>query len=97
MFIAATNTITIHSAPGQVNAVGVLLLEMICSLRDSSGCLAYTAVQSHYKPNLWIVTGHWLTQLDMERHFHNPAQEKYAELLSCESVRSIEFNCQLFA
>lgn len=97
MFIAASNTVTIHAAPGQVDAVGVMLHDMIGSLRDSSGCLSYTAVQSHCNSNLWIVTGHWLTQSDMESHFHHPVQEKYAVLLSCESVRSIEFNCQLFA
>ncbi|EJN23316.1 hypothetical protein PMI35_04675 [Pseudomonas sp. GM78] len=97
MFIAATNTVTIHAAPGQVEAVGLMLREMIGSLRDSSGCLSYSAVQSHCNSNLWIVTGHWLTPSDMENHFHNPAQEKYAALLNCESVRSIEFNCQLLA
>lgn len=97
MLIAATNTVIIHAAPRQTVAVGVMLNNIICALRNCPGCLAYTAIKSHCEPNLWIVTGHWLSRLDMDDHFHNPAQEKYANLLSCKSVRSIEFNCRLFA
>ena len=97
MFIVATNTVTIRAVPGRADAVGVLLREMLCALRECSGCLSYAAVQSHCEPNLWIVTGHWLTQPDMENHFHSPVQEQYAYLLNCESVRSIEFNSHLFA
>jgi quinol monooxygenase YgiN len=95
MLIAATNTVTIRAVPGQAEAVGVLLHEMIDSLRNSLGCLSYAAVQSHCEPTFWIVTGHWLTQSDMENHFHSPVQEKYACFLNCGSVRSIEFNSQL--
>lgn len=97
MFIAATNTVTVHAAPGQAGAVGALLRSMIAALRDSSGCLAYTAVESHCTSDLWIVTGYWSTQSDMDNHFHNPAQEKYADLLNGKAVQSIEFNCRLFA
>jgi quinol monooxygenase YgiN len=97
MIIAATNTVTIHTAPDQAFTVGAILNEMIYALRKSQGCIAYTAIKSHCEPSLWIITGHWLTQIDMENHFHDPAQEKYADLLSCRYIRSIEFGCRLNA
>lgn len=97
MFISAINTVIIHAVPHQAVAVGAMLSDIIYALQNSPGCLAYTAIKSHCKPDLWIVTGHWLSQLDMDDHFHNPAQEKYADLLNCKFVRSIEFNCQLVA
>jgi quinol monooxygenase YgiN len=92
MIIAATNTITIHAIPGTSDAVGALLNDMIFDLRETKGCLSYTAVQSHSKPDLWLVTAHWCTSQAMEIHFRSPAQEKYAELMGLKVVRSLEFN-----
>ncbi|MFJ7795690.1 putative quinol monooxygenase [Pseudomonas sp. NPDC096950] len=97
MNIAATNTVTIHVIPGQYEVVGTLLQTMVDTLRKSTGCLSYAALQSHFEPGLWIVTAHWDSPHDMETHFHNAAQEKYAELLNCTLIRSIEFHSQSIA
>lgn len=94
MIIAATNTITIHAIPGKSEVIGALLNDMIFDLRDTAGCLSYAAVQSHSKPDLWLITAHWCTSQAMETHFHSPAQETYAQLMNLNVVRSIEFHCQ---
>jgi len=96
MFIAATNTVTIYALPGHANVVSPLLFEIAETLRDIAGCISYTAVQSHYDPDLWIVTGHWKTQSQMTEHFNSSAHDKYAELLNSKAIRSLEFNCQSF-
>ncbi|WP_426619436.1 antibiotic biosynthesis monooxygenase family protein [Pseudomonas rustica] len=93
MVIAASNTITIHAMPGKSDVVGAWLENIVSSLQETSGCLSYSAVQSHSEPDLWLVTAHWCTSQAMESHFRSPAQEKYSELMGLKVVRSLEFNC----
>ncbi|MDR7052931.1 quinol monooxygenase YgiN [Pseudomonas koreensis] len=92
MRIAAINTVTIKTKPGQTSHVANLLAGMIENFRSTSGCLAYDTAQSLNQPELLVVTGHWTSLEHMKGHFLNPAQQTFSKLLDSNTVYSLSFH-----
>lgn len=92
MRIAAINTVTIKTKPGQTGHVLSLLAGMIDNFRSNSGCLAYGTAQSSSQPELLVITGHWTSLEHMEGHFLNPAQQTFSQLLDSNTVYSLSFH-----
>jgi quinol monooxygenase YgiN len=92
MSAVAINTVEVHAVSGQSDTVGVQLLEMVKTLRETSDCLSYSLVRSQEDADVWTVTGQWETPQAMQAHFSHPALDGFTGLLQCNVVRRIEFN-----
>jgi len=92
MLIEAINTVQIHGIQGQSDAIGELLASKVDVLRGLSGCLSYTVTRSHFSTDLWIVSGHWESRSAMEAHFNHSALQDFIALLTCSTIKSIDFN-----
>ncbi|NBB09859.1 antibiotic biosynthesis monooxygenase family protein [Pseudomonas sp. SLFW] len=92
MRIAAINTVTVKTKPGQTAHVLSVLSEMTEQFHAQSGCLSYGAVESKSQPALLVVTGHWSCPDCMNGHFLNPALQTFSTLLESNIVYSLSFH-----
>jgi quinol monooxygenase YgiN len=89
MATKAINVIEVFAVSGQANGLKIPISSLVDSLRETSGCLSYTAVQSAANQDLWIITGHWESTAAMESHYQHPVLTRFAQLLGCHSVNTI--------
>ena len=89
MATKAINVIEVFAVSGQANGLKIPISSLVDSLRETSGCLSYTAVQSAANQDLWIITGHWESTAAMESHYQHPVLTRFAQLLDCHSVNTI--------
>lgn len=69
MGINAVSTLEISIPEGSENVMAQCLAGYAKCLRELPGCIAYGVTQSAKSPQLWVLSGFWETQADMDRHF----------------------------
>lgn len=81
MSINAVNTLEILVPPGAAALLEGCIARAAGQLRATTGCIAYDLVRGVGQPSLWILSGYWASQDDMDAHLAGDELEGLVQLL----------------
>jgi quinol monooxygenase YgiN len=71
-----------HARPGQEDAVGAAMSEVIPHTRAESGCLNIHAFRSVRDPQLFYIHSHWINEAAFEIHAELPHTLRFIETVA---------------
>ncbi|WIW90316.1 putative quinol monooxygenase (plasmid) [Sphingobium sp. V4] len=72
-----TNLAQMRAKPGQSEALGAALQNLVAPSRDEPGCIIYQVHQSTEDPTLWMVYEVWRSVDDLAHHFTLPHMQAF--------------------
>ena len=82
----------VRAGAGRSAELGVRLSALIEPSRSAPGCLSFALQHSQCDPELWLVSGFWISQQAMTAYFNSPAMAIFAELVQELVVNSLDFH-----
>lgn len=77
---------------GQSELLGERLLCLIEPSRNASGCLSFALQHSLQDPDLWLISGCWVSEEAMNRWLTTPELQVFAEVMQTYMVSSLDFH-----
>lgn len=82
----------VRARAGRSAELGLRLSALIEPSRAAPGCLNFALQHSQGDPQLWMVSGFWVSQHAMTAYFSTPAMEVFSELVQDLVVDHLDFH-----